>query len=262
MKDRFNLYRFASPATFYPFAGALIPYFVAVSILFGLAGLWLGMLVAPTDFQQGEGYRIIFIHVPASWMSMFIYLVMAGWAAIGLAFNTRLSGMMAQALAPTGALMAFLSLLTGALWGKPMWGAWWVWDARLTSVLILFFLYLGYIALINAFDEPSRGLRAGAILVLVGFVNVPIIKFSVDWWNTLHQPASVARMGGPAIDPSMLWPLLLMGVAFTTYFLWVLLLRLRTEIVAGKIRALRLRQVGAGTPSVTPAKPAAAGAEG
>ena len=147
MKDRFNLYRFASPATFYPLAGALIPWFVAVSVVFGLAGLWLGMLVAPTDFQQGEGYRIIFIHVPASWMSMFIYLVMAGWAAIGLAFNTRLSGMMAQALAPTGALMAFLSLWTGALWGKPMWGAWWVWDARLTSELILLFLYIGYMAL-------------------------------------------------------------------------------------------------------------------
>ena len=172
MKDRFNLYRFASPATFYPLAGALIPYFVAVSIVFGLAGLWLGMLVAPTDFQQGEGYRIIFIHVPASWMSMFIYLVMAFWAAIGLAFNTRLSGMMAQALAPTGALMAFLSLWTGALWGKPMWGAWWVWDARLTSELILLFLYIGYMALTAAIDDARRADKAGGLLLLVGVVNV------------------------------------------------------------------------------------------
>jgi heme exporter protein B len=161
MKDRFNLYRFASPATFYPLAGRLIPWFTALAVIFGLAGLWIGMLVAPTDFQQGEGYRIIFIHVPASWMSMFIYLVMAFWAAIGLAFNTRLSGMMAQALAPTGALMAFISLWTGALWGKPMWGAWWVWDARLTSELILLFLYIGYMALTAAIDDaPSPTRRA------------------------------------------------------------------------------------------------------
>jgi heme exporter protein C len=149
------------------------------------------MLVAPTDFQQGEGYRIIFIHVPASWMSMFIYLVMAFWAAIGMAFNTRLSGMMAQALAPTGALMAFLSLWTGALWGKPMWGAWWVWDARLTSELILLFLYIGYMALTAAIDDPRRADKAGGLLLLVGVVNVPIIYFSVKWWNTLHQGSSV-----------------------------------------------------------------------
>jgi heme exporter protein C len=198
MKDRFNLYRFASPAVFYPLAGAMIPYFTAVAVVFGLAGLWLGMLVAPTDFQQGEGYRIIFIHVPASWMSMFIYLVMAFWAAIGLAFNTRLSGMMAQALAPTGALMAFLSLLTGALWGKPMWGAWWVWDARLTSELILLFLYIGYMALTAAIDDARRADKAGALLLLVGVVNIPIIYFSVKWWNTLHQ--GLQHQSGKIID--------------------------------------------------------------
>jgi len=149
---------------------------------------------------------------------------------------------MAQAIAPTGAWMTFLALWTGALWGKPMWGTWWVWDARLTSVLVLFFLYLGYIALNNAFDDPARGAKASSILVLVGFVNVPIIKFSVDWWNTLHQPASIARMEGPAIHASMLWPLLVMAAGFTTYYLWVVLLRMRGEIIAGKIRTLRLRQ--------------------
>ena len=227
MKDRFNLYRFASPATFYPLAGALIPYFAAVSVVFGLAGLWLGMLVAPTDFQQGEGYRIIFIHVPASWMSMFIYLVMAFWAAIGLAFNTRLSGMMAQALAPTGALMAFLSLWTGALWGKPMWGTWWVWDARLTSELILLFLYIGFIALQASIDDPRRADKAGAILALVGVVNIPIIYFSVKWWNTLHQGASVSLSRAPSMATLMLWGMLLCALACWMYSIAIALMRVR-----------------------------------
>lgn len=231
MNDRFNLYRFASPATFYPLAGTLIPYFWALSAVFGLAGLYLGMLVAPTDFQQGEGYRIIFIHVPASWLSMFIYLVMAFWAAIGLAFNTRLSGMMAQALAPTGALMAFLSLWTGALWGKPMWGAWWVWDARLTSELILFFLYLGYIALTSAIDDPRRADKAGAIVALVGVVNVPIIYFSVKWWNTLHQGASVSLTKAPSMATTMLWGMLLMALAFWMYSIAMSLYRVRAIIL-------------------------------
>ena len=227
MKDRFNLYRFASPATFYPLAGAMIPYFAAVSVLFGLAGLWLGMLVAPTDFQQGEGYRIIFIHVPASWMSMFIYLVMAFWAAIGLAFNTRLSGMMAQALAPTGALMAFLSLWTGALWGKPMWGAWWVWDARLTSELILLFLYIGYMALTAAIDDARRADKAGGLLLLVGVVNIPIIYFSVKWWNTLHQGSSV-NLTKSSMAETMLWGMLLMAMCFWMYSIAVAFMRVRT----------------------------------
>jgi len=235
-----NKFRFASPATFYPLAGRMLPWFALLAVLFAAAGLWVGLFVAPTDAQQGEGYRIIFVHVPASWMSMFIYCVMAFWAAFGLAFNIRLSAMMASALAPTGAMFAFLSLLTGALWGKPMWGAWWVWDARLTSVLILFFLYLGLIALARAFDDPERGDRAAAILALVGFVNVPVIKFSVDWWNTLHQPASISRIGAPAIDPAMLAPLLVMAAAFLAYFVTVLLLRLRAEIAAAKVRQLRL----------------------
>ena len=231
MTDRFNLYRFASPATFYPLAGKMIPWFVAAGILFGLAGLYIGMLVAPTDFQQGEGYRIIFIHVPTSWMSMFIYLVMAFWAAIGLAFNTRLSGMMANALAPTGALMAFLSLWTGALWGKPMWGTWWVWDARLTSELILLFLYIGYMALTAAIDDPRRADKAGAIVALVGVVNVPIIYFSVKWWNTLHQGASVSLTKAPSMATTMLWGMLLMALAFWMYSIAIALYRVRAIIL-------------------------------
>lgn len=231
MNDRFNLYRFAAPAVFYPLAGRLVPWFAGLAAIFGLAGLALGMLIAPTDFQQGEGYRIIFIHVPASWMSMFIYLVMAFWAAIGLAFNTRLSGMMAQALAPTGALMAFLSLWTGALWGKPMWGAWWVWDARLTSELILLFLYIGYLALTAAIDDPRRADKAGGLLLLVGVVNVPIIYFSVKWWNTLHQGASVSLTRSPSMASVMLWGMLLMALCFWMYTIAVALLRVRTILL-------------------------------
>jgi heme exporter protein C len=223
-----NWFKYASPQSFYPLAGKMIPWFAAAGTLFGLAGLWIGMAVAPTDFQQGEGYRIIFVHVPTSWMSMFIYLVMAFWAALGLAYNTRLSGMMAQALAPTGALMAFLSLWTGALWGKPMWGTWWVWDARLTSELILLFLYIGFIALQASIDDPRRADKAGAILALVGSVNIPIIYFSVKWWNTLHQGASVSVNKAPAMASLMLWGMLLMALAFWMYSIAIALYRVRS----------------------------------
>jgi len=226
-----NWFKFASPQSFYPLAGRMVPWFWALTALFGIAGLWLSFFVAPTDAQQGEGYRIIFIHVPAAWMAMFIYLVMAGWAGLGLVFNTRLSGMMAQALAPTGALMAFLSLWTGALWGKPMWGAWWVWDARLTSSLILFFLYIGFIALQAAIDDPRRADKAGAILALVGVVNVPIIYFSVKWWNTLHQGASVSLSKGSSMAATMLWGMLLMSLAFWMYSIAVALTRARAIIL-------------------------------
>jgi heme exporter protein C len=232
MKTHANpLFRFASPAAFYPLAGRMIPWFWLLAALFGVAGLWVSLFVAPTDATQGEGYRIIFIHVPASWMSMFIYIVMAGWAGFGLAFNARLSGMMAQALAPTGALMAFLSLWTGALWGKPMWGTWWVWDARLTSELILFFLYLGFIALQAAIDEPRRADKAGAVLALVGVVNVPIIYFSVKWWNTLHQGASVSVNRAPSMAHTMLLGMLLMALAFWMYSIAVALTRVRAIIL-------------------------------
>ena len=223
-----NWFKYSAPSTFYPLAGRLIPIFWALTAILGAIGLYISFFVAPTDAQQGEGYRIIFIHVPASWMSMFIYCIMAFWSLLCLTFNTRLSGMMTSALAPTGALFAFLSLWTCALWGKPMWGAWWVWDARLTSELILFFLYLGYMALHAAIDDPRRADRAGALLSLVGVVNVPIIYFSVKWWNTLHQGASVSLTKSPSMASTMLWGMLIMALAFWAYTIAVALMRARS----------------------------------
>jgi len=224
------LFKFASPQTFFPLAGKMIPWFGALAAVLALAGLYVAFLVAPTDATQGEAYRIIFIHVPAAWMSMFLYLVMAGWAGTGLALNTRLSGMMASAIAPTGAMFTFLALWTGSLWGKPTWGTWWVWDARLTSELILLFLYLGFIALKASIEDPVRADRAGAILALVGAVNVPIIYFSVQWWNTLHQGASVSLTRSPSMAMTMLAGMLLMALAAWTYSIAVILARLRTII--------------------------------
>ena len=226
-----NIYKYASPATFYPLAGTVIPWFFAVAALLAACGVYIGFFAAPTDAQQGEAYRIIFIHVPSAWMSMFIYVVMACWAGIGLAFNTRLSSMLASALAPTGALMTFIALWTGALWGKPMWGAWWVWDARLTSELILLFLYLGFMSLQSAIDDPRRADKAGAVIALVGVVNVPIIYFSVQWWNTLHQGASVSLTRSPSMAATMLWGMLIMALAFWAYCIAVSLKRLRVIIL-------------------------------
>jgi heme exporter protein C len=226
-----KLFFYASPQNFYPLAGKLWPVFAFLATGLTVWGLWLGMFVAPADFQQGQGYRIIFVHVPVSWMSMVIYLAMAFWALLGLTFNTRLSGMMTKALAPTGAICAFLSLWTGALWGKPMWGTWWVWDARLTSELILFFLYLGHIALTNAIDDPRRADKAGGILALVGALNVPVIYFSVKWWNTLHQGASVSLTKGSSMAEVMLEAMLIMGVAFWMYAVAMALYRVRSIIL-------------------------------
>jgi heme exporter protein C len=237
------LHRFANPTRFLQIASVVQPWMAWVTILLGGAGLYLGLFNSPPDYQQGNSVRIMYVHVPAAWMAMFCYSSMAIAAAVGLIWKHPLADIAAKATAPIGACFTFLSLFTGSLWGKPMWGTWWVWDARLTSMLVLLFLYLGYIALVNAFDDPTRGTKASSILVLVGFINIPIIKFSVDWWNTLHQPASVIKMGGPSIDASMLWPLLLMTVAFTTYYLWVLLIRIRAEIIGNKIRNARMKQV-------------------
>jgi heme exporter protein C len=225
------LYHYASPSTFYPLAGKLIPWFAALAFILTIAGLYISFFVAPTDFQQGEGYRIIFIHVPAAWMSMFIYVVMAFWSAIGLAWNTRLSFVMARALAPTGAMFTFVALWTGAFWGKPMWGAWWVWDARLTSELILLFLYVGVMALQAAIDDPRRADRAGALLNLVGVINVPIIYFSVTWWNTLHQGSSVSLTRAPSMAQTMLWGMLIMALAAWMYTIAVALARARTLVL-------------------------------
>ncbi len=226
-----NLYYYASPSTFYPLAGKLVPWFAALAFILAVVGLYISFFVAPTDFQQGEGYRIIFIHVPAAWMSMFIFVVMAFWSAIGLAWNTRLSFIMARALAPTGAMFTFVALWTGAFWGKPMWGAWWVWDARLTSELILLFLYVGFMALQAAIDDPRRADRAGALLNLVGVINVPIIYFSVKWWNTLHQGSSVSLTRAPSMAQTMLWGMLIMALAAWMYTIAVSLARARTLVL-------------------------------
>jgi heme exporter protein C len=226
-----NWFKYAAPQRFHPLAGRAVPWFAALAALLGLAGLWVGLAVAPTDHQQGEAYRIIFVHVPAAWMSMIIYLAMAFWAAIGLMFNARLASMLAIALAPTGALMTFLALWTGALWGKPTWGTWWVWDARLTSELILLFLYIGFISLHAAIDDPRRADRAAALLALVGVVNVPIIYFSVKWWNTLHQGASVSLSAAPSMASTMLTGMLLMALAFWMYAIAVALARVRLIIL-------------------------------
>ena len=226
-----NWFKYASPPAFYPLAGKMAPWFLALAALLGAAGLYIGFFAAPTDFQQGDSYRIIFIHVPAAWMSMLIYVVMAFWAGLGLAFNTRLSSMMAHALAPTGALMTFIALWTGALWGKPTWGTWWVWDARLTSELILLFLYIGYMSLAAAIDDPRKADKASAVLALVGVVNVPIIYFSVQWWNTLHQGASVSITRSPSMAAIMLWGMLVMVFAFWSYCIGAVLMRVRHIIL-------------------------------
>ena len=225
-----HLFKFASPQHLYALAGRLWPWFAALAFGLMLLGLWIGFFVAPIDAQQGQGYRIIFVHVPASQIAMLIYVVMAIYAALGLAFNTRASGMMVRALAPTGAMFAFLSLATGAIWGKPMWGTWWVWDARLTSTLILLFLYLGYLALHASMDDARRADKAGALLVLVGVVNVPIIYFSVKWWNTLHQGASVSFTQTSMATP-MLMGMLVMVLAFWSYAIAACLYRVRTIIL-------------------------------
>src|SRR5437588_12826359 len=222
-----NWFRYASPATFYPVAGKLIPWFAWSSAILATIGVWIGLAIAPTDFQQGDAYRIIFIHVPTAWMSMFIYLVMAMWSALALGFNTRLSAMMAQALAPTGALMTFIALWTGAFWGRPTWGTYWAWDARMTSELILLFLYLGIIALRNAIDDPRRADRACAVLSLVGAINVPIIYFSVKWWNTLHQGSSVSLTAAPKMAAIMLGGMLILSIAAWLYAIAVVLVRVR-----------------------------------
>ena len=223
--------QYAAPQRLYALAGRIYPLAFVLAALLTAVGLYLGFWVAPADFQQGQAYRIIFVHVPASWMSMVIYVAMAFWAWLGLSFKTRVSGMMTQALAPTGALFCFLSLWTGALWGKPMWGAWWVWDARLTSELILLFLYLGYIALTRAIDDPRRSDRAGAVVALVGVVNVPIIYFSVKWWNTLHQGASVSLTKSPSMAAVMLWAMLVMTLAFWAYAVGMAFYRVRQTIL-------------------------------
>jgi heme exporter protein C len=226
-----NLYKYASPANLYAVATRMIPWFAIPAAIFFIAGLYVGFFVAPTDFQQGDVYRVLFIHVPASWLAMLLYILMAVYAAIGWAYNTRASSMMASSISITGALFTVLSLITGALWGKPTWGTWWVWDARTTSTLIMLFLYVGFISLQSAIDDPRRADRAGAVLVLVGVINVPVIYFSVQWWNTLHQGATIRIVSDSTMAPPMLAALLIMFVACWLYSVAVVLSRLRCIIM-------------------------------
>jgi heme exporter protein C len=225
------LHKLASPKHFYHLAGRLIPWFGGGCLLLMVAGLYGGLVQAPADYQQGDSYRIIFVHVPAAWMSLFIYLIMAIAGAIGLIWHIKLADVVLASSAPLGASFTFLALVTGSLWGKPMWGAWWVWDARLTSELILLFLYLGVIGLQSAFEDRRTAARASAVLTLVGVVNIPIIHYSVEWWNTLHQGPTVTRLGAPAIHYTMLIPLLIMALAFMLYYLTTLSLRARCEVL-------------------------------
>ena len=231
---------YANPTRFLALAGRLLPYLWIATVAALAVGLYLSFFVAPADYQQGETARIMYIHVPAAWLSMFGYTVMTSAALGTLVWRHPLADVAQKAAAPLGAAFTFICLVTGSLWGKPMWGTWWVWDARLTSVLVLFIMYLGLVALWQAFDEPQRAGRAAAILTLVGVVNIPIIKFSVDWWNTLHQSSSVFRLGGSAIYPTMLWPLLVMAVAFTLLFVTLLLMAMRNEILRRRVRRLSL----------------------
>ena len=235
-----NWFYFSSPATFYRLGGWMAPWFYALAALLGIAGLYYGFAVAPTDAQQGEVYRVIFIHVPAAWMSMFLYFVMAAYSAASLTFNTRLGAMMARAIAPTGALFTFVALWTGAFWGRPTWGTYWAWDARMTSELVLLFLYFGFIALSNAFEDPRRGDRAGALLALIGLVNLPIIYFSVHWWNTLHQGSSV-KLTGSTMHVAMLTAMLLMVFSFWMYAIAVALTRVRSIILERERRSRWVR---------------------
>ena len=233
----------ANPTRFLDLVGRIVPWLaLATAALFGI-GLYLALFVAPPDYQQGETVRIMFIHVPAAWLAMFGYTLIAVASLGTLIWRHPLADVAAKTAVPIGATFTFIALVTGSLWGKPMWGTYWVWDARLTSVLVLFLLYLGLMALWQAIDEPGRAGRAAAILALVGAINVPIIKFSVDWWNTLHQPASVFRAGGSTIDPSLLTPLFVMAIAFTLLFVLLHLLAMRAEILRRRVRAMQQSQV-------------------
>lgn len=240
------MFELANPKKFMDFSARLVPWVCGLAVLLLGAGVYLALFVAPPDYQQGESVRIMYVHVPAATLSMGVYAFMALASALALIMKHPLADMAAKAAAPVGAGFTFLALVTGSLWGKPMWGTWWVWDARLTSELVLLFLYLGYMAIWQAMDDPIKAARAAAVVALVGVVNLPVIKFSVDWWNTLHQPASLVRLDGPAIHPSMLWPLLVMFAAYGMFFAAVLLVRMRMEILRRRARSLQLAQARAG----------------
>ena len=232
--------QFANPTRFASLANSVLPYVWGITLILFVVGLFGALVTAPPDYQQGETVRIMFVHVPAAWLAMMVYSIMALASAVAIIFRHPLADVAAKTAAPIGAVFCFLALATGSLWGKPMWGAWWVWDARLTSMFVLFLLYIGYIAIWQAIEEPGRAALIARIVALVGFINIPIIKFSVDWWNSLHQPASVFKMGGPSIAFPMLWPLLVMGLAYTFLFLGLHLVSMKSEITARKLRNLQI----------------------
>jgi heme exporter protein C len=229
-------HRLGSPREFYKISGSLIPWFGTISLILILVGSYLGLVVAPADYQQGESYRIIYVHVPSAWLSMFIYAVLAVSAMIGLIWRMKMAFVVMICSAAPGAWFTLLALITGSLWGKPMWGTWWEWDARLTSELLLLFLYIGIIALYNSFDERHLAEKSAAILAIVGVINLPIIHYSVEWWNTLHQGSTVIRSNGPSMDVRMLWPLLIMAIGFNFYYGWALLLRARNQVIIQEFR--------------------------
>jgi heme exporter protein C len=239
------MFQYANPARFMALSGRVLPWLAVAAGLLLAAGLYLGLVASPPDYQQGDTVRIMYVHVPAAWCAMMIYALMAFSAAVGLVNRHPLADVAAKTAAPLGALFTALALITGSLWGKPMWGAWWVWDGRLTSFLILLFLYLGYIALWNAIEDETRAARATAVLAIVGAVNLPIIEFSVRWWTTLHQGESIIRAGGPSIAAVFLWPLFFMALGYTLLFFTLWIVRIRTEILTRRARSLILAEGGA-----------------
>ena len=239
-----NIFNFlANPSRFRVFSEKLYPYSIFVMFIFILIGLWFGLLSSPTDYQQGETVRIMYVHVPAAWMAMMIYLSMAIMSIFALVWRHPLADILAKCSAPIGAGFTLVALVTGSIWGKPTWGTWGVWDARLTSVFILLLIYLGHIALVRAFEDEYKGARAGAILTLIGAFNLPIIKFSVDWWNTLHQPASVIKLGGPSIHIEMMIPLILMALGFLFFYISFLLINVQTELNQRKLKKLFIKKL-------------------
>ena len=237
MATGFNLHRFANPGRFLRLAGAVLPWLTGASAILFAAGFYLALIGSPPDYQQGDSVRIMYIHVPSAWMAMMGYGLLGAAGACALIWRHPLADVASEAIAPVGAAFTFVALVTGSLWGKPTWGTYWVWDARLTSFLVLFFLYVGHIALTHAFDDRQRGRRSAAIIAIVGLINLPIIKYSVDWWNTLHQSESILRMGGPTIDVSMRWPLFTMIFAFTLYFFAVVMTRMKAMLLEARHRS-------------------------
>ena len=231
---------FANPSRFIRITSFLIPWLMGILVIFFIAGVYLALFRSPDDIVQGSAVRIMYVHVPSAWLALFSYLLLAVCSIFFIIWRHPLADILSRSIAPVGALFALLTLVTGSIWGRPMWGTWWVWDARLTSMLILFIFFMGYIALSNAFEKNERGSRPAALLAIAGSINLPIVKFSVDWWNTLHQPASIMRSGGISIDISMLWPLTIMALAFQTFFILIIILRSHSMLIERKVNHLKV----------------------